>query len=273
MESIRARGNLLIATAGLVTAAVAGVASALAQDAGSTADRDSRTNFHFDTLKPDSSFRDWQRGDLNPEADRELGSYYSVVPDPDPLGGAQEYSAGYHWTLKEGMSTLVETSYVPSQFGLSEWSVLGQLGAQIGGGWGVQAGVRHSELGFVGLEGRRIDAQLGLLTLEKVWDGYRSQYTVFTSRKENGFATSGHRVSVDYLYGERSSLGLTFGRSWESYELLSLPVGAGMSSNVGLTGAHTLSRSWTMNYDAVFQQESGQGPLRPEIRVGLRLLF
>jgi hypothetical protein len=203
-----------------------------------------------------------------------------VVSGDTERGGRNEMTAGYFRSLSETLSSLVEAKYVPNARGtqgtqgLNEWSVLGQVGAQLGSGWGVQAGVRHSELGLRGVtDGPRADAQLGLLALEKVWGGYRSQYLVYTSRKDNGNATSGHRVAFDVLYGENSSIGLSYGRAWVAGNPVGLPIGNGArTSNMGVSGEHWLGRNWSMNYDALLLQDDTTG-LKPELRVGLRLAF
>ncbi len=226
----------------------------------------------FETLRPDNSFRNWRRAYQEPEAFAESGSVYGSDTDPDHRR-SREMTAGYYRPLSESLTSLVEASYLPSNAGAPEWSVLGQVGAMLGSGWGVQAGLRHSEHGLLGLEGRRLDAQLGMLTLEKVWNSYRSRYTVYTSRKEDGAATSGHRIALNYLYGEHSSVGLAYGRAWNAQSPLLLPLGnAAASSNVGVTGEHWLSRTWSVNYDALFQQGATEG-LQPELRVGLKLAF
>ncbi len=228
----------------------------------------------FETLRPDNSFRDWRRAYQEPEVFAESGGVYASGTETEHHASrAQELTAGYYKPLSESLSSLVEASYVPNATGAPEWSVLGQVGAMLGSGWGVQAGLRHSEQGLLGFEGRRMDAQLGMLTLEKVWSSYRSRYTVYTSRKENGAATSGHRIALNYLYGENSSVGLAYGRTWNAENPIALPIGnASMSSNVGVTGEHWLSRTWSVNYDALFQQDSAQG-LKPELRLGLKLAF
>jgi YaiO family outer membrane protein len=228
----------------------------------------------FDTLRPDNSFRDWRRAYLEPEALGTNGSVYSSGLDAErSVGRSQELLAGYYRPLSESLTSLVEASYVPNLTGLPEWSVMGQVGAMLGSGWGIQVGLRHSELGLMGVEGRRAEAQLGMFTLEKVWNSYRSTYTVYTSRVESGTATSGHRVALNYQYGVNSSVGLAYGRSWNADTPLALPLSSGaVSSNVGVIGEHWLTRTWSVNYDALFQQDGTQG-LRPELRVGLKLAF
>lgn len=249
------------------------VSSAGAQQGGAdlTAPRDSA---RFGTLRPDNAFRDWRRAYEAPKAFTGAAGLYTGTLGHERADGHGERVAGYYRSLSDSLSSLVETSYLPVTTGLTEWSVLGQMGAMLGDGWGVQAGLRHSELGLAGLEGRRADAQLGLLTLEKIWHNYRSQYTVYTSRGENGAGGGGHRVSLDYLYGDRSSVGLAYGRTWVSEPLS--PATANpmtVASAVGVTGEHWLGREWAVNYDALFQPDGRGFGLVPDIRVGLRLAF
>lgn len=241
---------------------------------GAAAPASARSDVRFDTLRPENGFRDWFRAYQSRDAFAAAGTFYSHTVGIDRGDGQQEMVAGYYRNLSDSLSSLVETSYLPNAQGLPEWSVLGQLGAMFGDGWGVQAGLRRSELGLWGVEGRRTDAHLGLLTLEKVWSNYRSQYTVYTSRRDNGGGSGGHRMSLDYLYGDRSTVGLTYGRAWATDPLM-LPTlsSTGVGSNLGVTGEHWLSRAWTVNYDALFQQADDQSGLAPEIRVGLRLSF
>lgn len=271
MTSDDSRGAKRRLAAGVLCALA--TAGAAAQQSSSTpaAPRDTA---HFGTLRPDNGFRDWSRAYQAPGAFTGAAGLYSGTAGYERADGQGEMVAGYYRSLSESLSSLVETSYLPAARGLTEWSVLGQMGAMLGDGWGVQAGVRHSELGLGRLEGRRTEAQLGLLTLEKVWQQYRSQYTVYTSRRDNGGEGGGHRFSLDYLYGYRSSIGLSYGRAWSSDPQVSavqVPVSA--ASALGVTGEHWLSREWAVNYDALFQQDGANSGLVPEIRVGLRLAF
>ncbi|MSQ60041.1 MAG: hypothetical protein EXR36_10470 [Betaproteobacteria bacterium] len=225
----------------------------------------------FETLRPDSSFREWRRAYREPEVFAESGNTYAAEADPVRN---REVTAGFYKPLSESLSSLFEASYLPRNTGIPEWSVLGQVGAMLGSGWGLQAGLRHSEQGLLGLEGRGPEAQLGMLTLEKVWGSYRSRYTVYTSRKGDGTTTSGHRVALNYIYGGNSSVGLAYDRAWNVQNPLFLPIGGrAASSNVGVTGEHWLNRAWSVNYDALFQQGAATQGLKPELRAGLKLAF
>jgi hypothetical protein len=213
---------------------------------------------------------------------------YAYVSDPL----AQEITGGIYQPLSENLSSLLEANYTPGLQGMPERSVLGQIGTQLGNGWGMQAGLRHSEIGLrsVELAQNRADwqalrggvggtASLGMLTFERYWDRYRGAYTFFGGRTDSGSLATGHRVQLHYFYSERSSIGLAYttGRPFDPALGFGNPVGTELNS-VGLTGEHWISPTWAINYNAginynVLTQEAGVSGLKPEFRLGLRLRF
>jgi hypothetical protein len=244
----------------------------------------------FDTLRPENAFSDWRRlaleGGSKPH---ENGIGYAQITPGDPLGlNAPEVTSGFWVPLSQRLSSLVETSVVPGAMGGAERSVMGQLAHQLGAGWNMQAGVRHSEMGVtlsdstsgLGLSslppptrGLTANADLGMVTLERFWSNYRGAYTVASGRAESGSTATSHRVQLDYFYAARSSVGLsyTIGRSFES------PVGVNSmvpveTNNVGVVGEHWISPAWAINYNALIEDRGIEG-LKPEIRLGLRLRF
>ena len=254
-----------------------------------TAARDTR----FETLRPDSGFPDWRRLSLEGGArNTDTGTAYAYTLPGDPFGlNAPESVGGYWHPLSQSLSSLVETSVVPGSLGGAERSVLGQLGTQFGNGWGLQAGIRHSELGVplpdaaggrggLGLTalppmslGPAVGADLGTVTFERFWDRYRGAYTLSSGRADGGATATSHRLQLSYFYSARSSVGLSYttGRSFDSIVPLS-----GMTpmetSNVGVVGEHWFTPSWGINYNALLEDRGIEG-LKPEIRLGLRLRF
>ena len=263
-----------------------------AQTADSSARRTVRDT-RFETLRPDSGFLDWRRLDLEGGSrPTDAGAAYSYTLPADPLGlNAPETVGGYWRPLSQRLSSLVETSVIPGTMGGTERSVLGQLGTQFGNGWGLQAGIRHSEVGVpppdaigapggLGLtalppmsQGTTMGADLGMLTFERSWDRYRGAYTLSSGRAEGGTVATSHRLQFSYFYSARSSVGLSYatGRFFDT----TTPV-FGMtpveSTNVGVIGEHWFSPSWAINYNALLEDRGIEG-LKPEIRVGLRLRF
>ena len=264
-----------------------------AQTLDTGARRSTARDARFETLRPDSGFPDWRRlsleGGVRPS---EAGAAYAYTLPGDPLGlNGPETGGGYWHPLSQWLSSLVETSVVPGSLGGAERSVLGQLGTQFGNGWGLQAGIRHSELGVplpdaagdrggLGLTalppvgvGPNVGADLGIVTFERFWDRYRGAYTVSSGRAEGGALATSHRLQFSYFYSERNSVGLSYttGRNFDT----TVPL-YGMtpmeSSNVGVVGEHWFSPTWAINYNALLE-DRGVAGLKPEIRVGLRLRF
>jgi len=247
------------------------------------------TDQRFETIHTDSSFPAWRRFYLDPAghiADAPIG-YVSVS---DPL--TQETTSGVFQALSENLASLLETSYTTGLQGMPERSVMGQVGTHFGNGWGMQAGVRHSEIGLRAVEqapgvtdwqtlrvGSAASANLGMLTFERYWDRYRGAYTFFSGRTDTGSLATGHRVQLHYFYSARSSVGLAYttGRPFDPAMGFGNTVATDVS-NLGVTGEHWISSSWAINYNAgvnynVLTPESNVSGLKPEFRFGLRLRF
>ncbi len=264
-----------------------------AQTLDSTARRAASTDARFETLRPDSGFPDWRRLSLEGGArPTDTGTSYAYTLPGDPLGtNAPETTGGYWRPLSQHLSSLVETTVVPGPLGGIERSVMGQLATQFGNGWGMQAGIRHSQLGMplpeslnarggLGLTalppvsmGPAVGADLGTVTFERFWDRYRGAYTLASGRAEGGGTATSHRLQLSYFYSARSSVGLSYttGRSFDPTVPLTgmTPV---ETSNLGVVGEHWFTPSWGINYNALLEDRGVEG-LKPEIRVGLRLRF
>src|SRR5690349_12988345 len=248
----------------------------------------------FDSLRPDGAFTEWRRlaieGGSRPG---EMGLGYSQLTLADPLGSNNaETTSGFWLPLSHRLSSLMETSVTPGTFGGTDRTVMGQVARQFGGGWNMQAGVRHSELGVLLPDSvfavtspgssslppptRSLGtgaADLGSVTVERFWSNYRGAYTVASARADSGSTATSHRVQFDYFYDARSSVGLSYtvGRSFET------PLGTNTlipveANNVGVVGEHWIGRAWAINYNALIEDRGIEG-LKPEIRLGLRLRF
>ncbi|MCW5619625.1 MAG: hypothetical protein KIS79_00760 [Burkholderiales bacterium] len=197
-----------IAALTIIAAALGCYADAYAQnrDASRTAD------LRFETLRPGASLMDTRR------LDGESGdSSYGYSTLGDAISG--EASAGIYHSISERLTTLLETTQAQGTGLTSEWSMLGQIGTSFGDGWGVNAALRHSELGLRQLQLGHIagapvgSADLGMLSLERYWNSYRGTYTFYTGRTDTGVSASGHRFQLHYFYGDRNTIGLSYSLS------------------------------------------------------------
>jgi hypothetical protein len=229
-----------------------------------------------DSLRPGSALGSWQRLGAGQVAPQPV--FYSRVTESAGQLGVNQTS-GVYQPLSQSLSSLIETSHATLGDLGAEWSVLGQVGASLGEGWGVQAGLRHSEAGLApGMSQpyalRQGAAQLGMVTLERNWQGLRGAYTLFGSYADDGAAGRGHRLEVQYYYSERSNVGLSYtaarplqpGTSVSAYQPLE-------GNHLGFSGEHWFSQAWALNYRALVQELGPASGLKPQIRFGLRYTF
>ncbi|HTT41216.1 MAG TPA: hypothetical protein VMH32_26460 [Burkholderiales bacterium] len=279
------------ASAGVTLLCLAVGAAQGQSDAGRSV---SQGDASFQTLRPDTGLPDWRRAPSysNGHPPDEGAAYVQLMPGDSRGLTAYESTGGYWVPLSKSLSSLVEASVSPATLGGgAERSVFGQLGAQLGAGWGMQVGLRRSEFETASTEGLAPrsglgltalpavtttagqGAGLGVLTFERYWDRYRGAYTVSSSRADTGSTATSHHVEFNYFYDARSSVGIAYtaGRSFDNgFPLTTLtPVDA---TNLGLLGEHWFSPSWAINYNALLEDRGLQG-LKPELRLGLRMRF
>ncbi len=177
----------------------------------------------------------------------------------------QELLGGFYYPLADTWTTLVEANASPSHRILAKWSVFGQLEKTFPGGWGLHAGLRHTEYA-------QSNTNLALLTAERYFGNYRAAYTLYAGRPEGAGSAASHRFQFAYYYGDRSSMGIayTFGKEVENVA----PAGV-LTTDVrgwGLLGRHWFSRHWAVSFEALWHE---QGSLynRRGARAGLRYQF
>ncbi len=231
----------------------------------------------FETLRLDSALSDL-RTPATAAAQGEAGAVFAAG-HAHPLDvQIQEVASGVYRPLAENLSTLLETSYARGSGLTAEWSVLGQVGAQFGDGWGVRAGVRHSEqelaTALLPPTLAPATADLGMLTFERQWNRYRGEYTYYAGRSDAGASASGHRIQLHYYYSPRSSVGLAYhtSRQLDAGGELGTFNPAPEAANVGVVGEHWFSPTWALNYNALVEDGGSEG-LNPELRLGLRVRF
>ncbi len=117
------------------------------------------------------------------------------------------------------------------------------------GGWGLGFGVRQTEYNFA-------SGNLVSFSAERAFGSFRGAYTLYSNRAEGAGLGSAHRFEVNYLYGERNSVGLSYttGRDIENVA----PPGTLALAEVRdwtLSGRHWLSPNWALTYDVLSQEQ------------------
>lgn len=174
------------------------------------------------------------------------------------------FSTARHTPRGQPLGVFGETARHPLFNALPKYTLYNHVTRTLPGGWGLGFGIRQSEYNFG-------SAQLLSLSAERYFGSFRSAYTLFGSA-DGGALSSAQRFQVDYLYGERNTVGLsyTMGRDFEQ------PVGLGMPLNdvrdFTLSGRHWFSTNWALTYD-VLSQDQGTLLRRQGLRLGVSRSF
>ena len=170
------------------------------------------------------------------------------------------YPAARDWTL------LGEASYSPDHNVLARYSAFGQLHVALPHGWGVAAGLRHSEY-------TSVYTNTLLSEVERYWGNWRGAYTLYLGKPEDAGSAPAHRLQVNYYYGERSRIGaaFTFGREVEN---TGPQTGIVTTDVMGLSvfGRHWFAPQWAATWE-VLTHEQGNLYRRSGLRLGLRYGF
>jgi YaiO family outer membrane protein len=135
----------------------------------------------------------------------------------------------------------------------------------LGPGWGLGFGVRHSEYNSA-------SNQLYSVSAERYIGSFRGAYTLYSNRTDGTDLGGAHRFQVNYLYGERNTVGLAYttGRDIENAGLAS-GLGLGDTRDWTLSGRHWLSTNWALTYDLLSQD--GSAYKRQGLRLGVSRSF
>lgn len=208
-------------------------------------------------LKPDKYTR--FAGDASANPGPGLVFYSTTRVDGAP-GWAQARSySGVRYPLSIGWSSAVEASVQPLQSATRGYTLAGRLDRTLAGGRGLSLGLRYSV--------HEQDAP-GMLPVGAV-----PAYPAVPELR-HPFATvssSGYEVKLSYRYGERNSVGLSYGSATELDNARAWLDGYAAEGRLyGLTGRHWITPDWALSYGLV---ANGPGARSQGLRLGLRYSF
>ena len=177
-----------------------------------------------------------------------------------------EISGGLYLPLSEAWTGLIEASLSDTHRVLAKNSVYGQLRRGFAGGWGLSAGLRHSEYTASATD-------LLVLGVERYWASWRAAYTFYSGRPEGAGSGAAHRVELHRFYGERSSIGVSVAKGRE-VENVGPPTGVITSdvTSLVLVGRHWISPEWAFSYE-LHRVEQGDLYNRNGLQLGIRYRF
>lgn len=173
---------------------------------------------------------------------------------------------GLHRPAGQNIAALAEPSIHALQDVLPRHTLYSQFTQALPGGWGLGFGVRQTEYSFA-------SANLLSFSAERNFGNFRGAYTLYSNRAEGTALGSTHKFEVNYLYGERNTVGLSY-TTGRDIDGLALPAGLSMSDvrDWTLSGRHWLSPNWALTYD-VLNQEQGSLYRRQGLRLGVSRTF
>jgi hypothetical protein len=188
-------------------------------------------------------------------------TFYSAtrIGDRPGLGLAQSYS-GVRYPLSVDWSSALEASVQPAQTAASRaYTLAGRLDRLLPGGRGLSLGLRYS------VQEHEAPGMLRLAGSQAPFVGQGLSHPLAASY------ASGYELKLSYRYGERNSVGLSYGSAPEFDIARAWPGShAAEGRQYSLTGRHWLTSDWSLSYGltAAEQGARGQG-----LRLGLRYSF
>jgi hypothetical protein len=184
---------------------------------------------------------------------------------PSLGAGSSQTVGGILYPLSSTWSSTLETSIDSgSSRPYRGYGLMGQVHRALPGGWDMSFGLQYNitEIGAPRFSAGAIDSTA---LPARQWTLY--------SPASSSYGTTGYELRLNYRYGERNVLGLTYGSGSDfDYTRQMLGMQPSDGRQFGLTGEHWLSPDWALNYGVMAQEQVG--PHRGQgLRLGLRYRF
>jgi YaiO family outer membrane protein len=173
---------------------------------------------------------------------------------------------GGYYPLGARVTGVLEFGGSPTHQVLPQWWAFGQAEIDLGKGWGVQFGLRHTEY----------DAALvnmGTITLERYFGNFRAAYTLYESWLQGSGGAPAHRFALSYTYNDENQIGVAFANGREA-ENVGPPQGVLTSAvtSWAIYGKHWFTRDFAVSFEALNHRQ-GDLYTRQGARIGLRYRF
>jgi len=136
----------------------------------------------------------------------------------------------------------------------------GQLVRSFDSGLGVGLGLRQKQAG----------SNVLAVAVQQGWGPVSGAYTMYSGRND-GAPSPSHRLALNFNYGNRSSIGLSY-TAGRDLQAGILPLAPGVDSrDFALSGRHWLAPQWAVTYDVVNSDQAAYR--RQGLRFGIRHTF
>jgi hypothetical protein len=189
---------------------------------------------------------------------------YSGTRSFPALGASNsQVVGGMLYPLTGNWFSTIETSVdAPSARPFRGYGLVGQVHRALPGGFDMSLGLHYN----VSESGRsRSQSHDPIASGTRAWSLYPPALS--------SSSVAGYELRLNYRYGERNTLGLTYGSGAESdYTRQFLGMQPSDSRQFGVTGEHWLTPDWALNYGVMASEQIGQHRGQG-LRLGIRYRF
>ncbi|TSA40734.1 MAG: YaiO family outer membrane beta-barrel protein [Betaproteobacteria bacterium] len=197
----------------------------------------------------------------------ERKTLYGALRETERFGRSDTQGVlGGYYPLGVRVTGVLETGISPTHNVLPQQWLFGQLEFNLGAGWGVSAGVRHTEYDAA-------QVNMGTVTVEHYIGNVRAAYTLYESWLQGAGAAPAHRFALSNNYNDENQIGVAFVNGRET-ENVGPPTGV-LTSDVtswAIYGRHWFTRDLAVSFEAL-QHRQGALYTRQGARLGLRYRF
>ena len=191
----------------------------------------------------------------------------SATPQPSPLYGLRERAPGsvattrYSYSYSDAIKGIFEAGPASNDPYTSTYALSGQIVRSFRGGFGLGLGLRQTQAGNNVLA----------VAVRQGWGPFTGGYTLYSGRNDAAPSPS-HRFALDFNYGNRSSIGLSYTAGRDLQLGSGAPFTPGVDSrDLALSGRHWLAPQWALTYDVVNSDQAAYR--RQGLRFGIRHTF
>lgn len=173
----------------------------------------------------------------------------------------EQFLLGGYYPLSNRLTVNLEGNVSPSPQVLATNSIMVSLQGDLGQGWFLTGGFRHSEYGTGPL-------QQGFATVENYFADFRAAYTVKVTDSFNK-TQFGHRFDFSYYYQDTSFITLTYNMGAETGGFQGVVYD---TQFFGLHGRHWFNQDWAITWELGYI-EQGDAYTRQGVGLGIRRAF
>jgi YaiO family outer membrane protein len=216
----------------------------------------------------DNNGLDWRAAAAREDLAPRLSLYSGTLEFRRSAAGPVAYNTSLFRPAGSSASSHAHSPFDPRFSGAPKYTLVNQVTQALPGDWGLGFGLRQTDYGFA-------TGNLLAVSAERYFGNVRGAYTLYSNGATTGALVTAQRFQVNYFYGERNVVGLSYttGRDIENLNMSAIGLPAADVRDVTLSGRHWLSTNWALTYDVLSQEQSLWTSRRQGLRLGVSRSF